>query len=404
MRLAPNFERMQVPKRPILLLAALAFRLPSPPDERASFVTTLGRDTVAIESFTRTAARIEGDILVRVPGTVLCHYELDLTSDGKVTRSVLDVKPLGATGVADRHVTLDFAADSLRVEVDSSGHREKSRRALEQGAYPQFMTGFGSSYGLYSSLGVYEVLLSHLGPGFDSATIPSVDMATGRKVMRQFIRRSPTLVDADYFRIAWTHLTLDPAGTIVSADATETTEKTQSHRTEFIDVQQAAKQFVAADKAGKGIGIASPSRIAKGSVGGENVVVAYSSPRRRNRAILGAVVPYDKVWRTGANEATLLFSDHALEIGDKTIPAGTYSLWTLPKRDGTVQLIINAQHGQWGTDYDASRDVARVPMKVGTAAVPQDDFTMAIAGGDGGAAELRIAWDTFVWTVPIAVK
>lgn len=393
---------MHAPSAAILLLAALTIQALPAADERASFVTTLGRDTVAIESFTRAASRIEGDIVVRVPGTVLCHYVLDLANDGNVSRSVLDVKPLGVT-VPERHVTLDFIADSLRIDVDSAGHHEKSRRKLDKAAYPQFMTGFGSSYGLYSSLGVYEVLLAHLGTTFDSVTIPSVDMATGRLVVRQFVRRSPTLVDADYFRIAWTHLTLDGSGQIVSADASETTEQTQSHRTAYIDVQQVARRFVAADKAGKGIGVASPSAVAKGTVGGQLVVAAYSSPRRRNRSILGTVVPFDKVWRTGANEATTLVSDHALEIGGASIPAGSYSLWTLPKRDGTVQLIINGQHGQWGTDYDVSRDLARVPMQVATAAAPQDDFSIAITG-EGSGGELRIAWDTFIWTVPIVAK
>lgn len=393
---------MRLQPHHLLLLAALAIR-PTPADERASFVTTLGKDTVTIESFTRSATHLEGDIVVRVPSTVLCHYSLDLTPDGTVSRSVLDVKPLGDTRLPERHVTLQITGDSMRVDVDSSGQRQNSSRALEKGAFPQFMTGFGSSYGLYSSLGVYEVLLAHLGAGFDSVTIPSIDMATGRTVVREFVRRSPTLVDADYFRIAWTHLTLDASGQIQSADAMETTEKTQTRRTEYVEAQQAAKRFVAADKAGKGIGTASPSAVVKGTVGGQLLVAAYSSPRRRNRTILGTVVPYGKVWRTGANEATTLFSDRALVIGGATIPAGTYSLWTLPRQDGTVQLIINGQHGQWGTDYDASRDVARVPMQVTKAATPQEDFTIAIDGGGSGGA-LRISWDTFVWTVPIALK
>jgi hypothetical protein len=247
-----NFVRMHLHPALGILLAALAFQAPSHAEERAAFVTTLGRDTVTIESFTRSASHIEGDIVVRVPGTVLCHYALDLTGSGEVSRSVLDVKPLGDTKVPERHVTIDFTADSLRIDVDSSGHHEKSTRVRERGAYPQFMTGFGSSYGLYSSLGVSEVLIAHLGATFDSVSIPSVNMATGRKVMRDFVRRSPTLVDADYFRIAWTHLTLDASGQITSADASQTTEKTQSHRTDFIDVPQAARRFVTADKSGKG--------------------------------------------------------------------------------------------------------------------------------------------------------
>ncbi|MDB4911587.1 MAG: hypothetical protein JWO39_2410, partial [Gemmatimonadetes bacterium] len=78
---------------------------------------------------------------------------------------------------------------------------------------------------------------------------------------------------------------------------------------------------------------------------------------RRGRTILGAVVPYGNVWRTGANEATVLIFDKDMTIGGTPVPAGAYSLWTIPKADGTVQLIINRQHGQWGTDYDSAQDV-----------------------------------------------
>lgn len=383
----------------LVVIAAATVHTSSAADERAAFVTTLGRDTVAFESFTRTPARVEGDIMVRVPGTVLCHYVLELAGDGGVTRSTLDVKPIGAPNLPSRHVVVEITGDSLTADVDSAGHREKTRRAVAKGAFPQFMTGFGDSYGLYSSLGVYEALIQHLVTGTDTVSIPSINMATGRTVPRQFLRRSPTLVDADYFKIAWTHLTLDASGQIVSADGSETTEKVQSHRTDFFDVPQAAKQFASLDKAGKGLGLASPNVILKGDVGGEAVVVTYGSPRRRNRTILGTVVPYGKVWRTGANAATNIISDKALVIGTTTLAAGSYSLWTLPKQDGSVDLIVNEQHGQYGTDYDASHDIVHIPMKVGALEKPQENFAIAIVGG-----QLSISWDTFVWTVPIALK
>jgi hypothetical protein len=381
-----------------LLLVATTSTSPKA-DERAAFVTTLGRDTVALESFTRTATRVEGDIMVRIPGTVLCHYLLELAPDGSVTRSTLDVKPMGVSTLPSRHVVLDFAGDSLRADVDSAGHRDKVRRAAGKGAFPQFMTGYGDSYGLYSSLGVYEALIQHLVTGMDTVSIPSVNMATGRTVPRLFLRRSPTLVDADYFKIAWTHLTLDASGQIQSADGSETTEKVQSHRTDFFDVPAAAKKFAELDKSGKGLGLASPNVVAKGTIGGEQVVVTYGSPRRRDRVILGNVVQYDKVWRTGANAATLILFDKPMVIGTTTFGAGAYSLWTMPKKDGSVDLIVNEQHGQYGTDYDASHDIAHIPMKVAASASPQENFTIAV--GDGA---LTISWDTFVWTVPMALK
>lgn len=387
----------------IALLLPLTARFAAPANEQASFVTTLGRDTVVVESFTRTAQRLIGDIVVRVPSTMLCHYELDLGSAGNVTRSVLDVKPVGTNG-PERRVTLDYVGDSLRIDADSAGQHEKVTRAVEKNAYPQFMTGFGSSYGLYSSLGVYEVLLAQLGANFDSVTIPSIDMQSGRTVKRDFVKRSPTKVDADYFRIAWTHLTLGDSGQIVSADASETTEKTQTQRTAYIDPQKVAKQFASDDKNGKGLGVASPSVTEKATLGGKLVVMLYSSPRKRKRTILGTVVPYDQVWRTGANQSTTLVTDAGFDLGGTSLPAGSYSVWTRPKKDGSVDLIINGQYGQWGTDYDKSRDVARVPMKVSTASKPQENFTIDITPTNGNSGEIKIAWDTFVWTVPITMK
>lgn len=386
------------------LLLVLTVRPAAPANEHASFVTTLGRDTVVIESFTRTATKLDGDMVVRVPGTVLCHYELDLGGNGNITKSVVDVKPIGATNVPARHVTLEYVGDSLRVDIDSAGMHSQFVRAVEKNAYPQFMTGFGSSYGLYSSLGVYEVLFAQLGAKFDSVTIPSIDMQSGRTVKRDFVRRSPTTIDADYFRIAWTHLTLDDSGRIVSADANQTTEKTKTQRTAYLDPQKVAKQFASEDKSGKGIGIASPSVTEKATLGGKLVVVLYSSPRRRNRTILGNVVPYGQVWRTGANQATVLVTDDGFDLGGTSIPGGSYSLWTEPKKDGSVDLIVNGQYGQWGTNYDSTRNVARVPMKASTASSPQENFTIDITPTNGNGGEMKIAWDTFVWTVPITMK
>ena len=84
------------------------------------------------------------------------------------------------------------------------------------------------------------------------------------------------------------------------------------------------------------------------------------------------------------------------------MPAGAYSLWTIPQRDG-VTLIINRQTGQWGTEYHQEQDLVRVPMRMASAPAPRENFGISIEGPDR-AKELRIAWDTFVWSVPIAVK
>jgi hypothetical protein len=373
-------------------------------DEKGSWITTLGRDTVAVESVVRAANRVVGDIAVRIPSTVRLHYEVELRPDGSVARTTLDTDPMGAKNIQAKHVVFDFDADSVRSTIDSAGQKRKVARALPKGTLPMFMTGFGASYGLYSSMGLYELLLERTRPApNDTLKVPAIDIATGAMSKRAFLARSATQIDVDYFGILWTHLTVDASGQITAADARATTEQTQTQRTAFVDVGAVAKSFASADRSGKGIGPASPNLIEKGTLGGQLVVVTYGSPRRRGRTILGAVVPYDRVWRTGANEATVILFDKNMTIGAASVPAGAYSLWTIPKADGTVQLIINKQHGQWGTEYDSAQDLVRVPMKSSTAPSPQENFAINIAGS-GNSGELRMSWDAFVWSVPIAMK
>jgi hypothetical protein len=388
----------------VSLAALLSLQPGTVRDDQSSWITTLGRDTVAVESVVRTATRVTGDIVVRIPNTVRLHYDVELRPDGSALRSLVDVDPMGAKNMAARHMTIDFDADSVRIAVDSGGAKRKVTRAISKGTVPTLMTGFGASYGLYSSMGLYELLLSRTHPApNDTLTVASVDIASGAIAKRKFLARSATLVDVDYFGIMWTHLSVDASGRITAADARATTEQTETTRSAYVDAGAMAKSFASADHAGKGIGLASPNQIEKGTIGGQAIIIAYGSPRRRGRTILGAVVPYDRVWRTGANEATTIISDKELTIGGAAVPAGAYSLWTIPKADGTVQLIINKQHGQWGTEYDPDRDLVRVPLQASTASTPQENFAIALTSA-GNAGALRISWDAFVWTVPIAVK
>jgi len=373
-------------------------------DDMGSFVTTLGRDTVAVERVSRAGNHISGDILVRVPATMRLHYDVEMRADGSIARTLYESDALGAKNLAGRRLTLVFDGDSVRATIDSAGQKRNVVRPIPKGTVPMLMTGIGASYGLYSSMGLYELQLARARPsGSDTLIVPAIDIANGAVQKRKFLSRSATRIDVDYFGIAWTQLTVDSSGSISAADARSTTEQTETQRTASVDITAMAKSFVSADRAGKGVGAASPNVIAKGMIGGGQVVATFGSPRRRGRTILGAVVPYDKVWRTGANEATVLAFDHDLMIGGAPVSAGAYSLWTIPKPDGTVYLIVNRQHGQWGTNYHASQDLVRVLMKSSSAPSPQEDFAIEISGS-GGSGELRISWDTFVWTVPLAAK
>ena len=125
-----------------------------------------------------------------------------------------------------------------------------------------------------------------------------------------------------------------------------------------------------------------------------SVEVTYARPYARQRKVFGEVVKYGRVWRTGANEATLLRTDTDLVFaGEQRLPAGEYSLFTLPEPESLI-LIVNAQTGQWGTQYDEAQDVLRVAMdfESGGAVDHVEQFTLALEPSDVGG-QLVLAWE-----------
>jgi hypothetical protein len=147
----------------------------------------------------------------------------------------------------------------------------------------------------------------------------------------------------------------------------------------------------------------SPPATASVSLKGKAVSIAYSTPSMRGRVIMGDLVPYGKVWRTGANPATTLKTETGLMIGTAFVPAGTYTLYTLPSAD-TWKLIINKQTGQWGTVYNADQDLARVDMKKTGLPAPQEVMSISFEKIRGSKTQLHVRWEkTDVW-VPVSAK
>ena len=149
--------------------------------------------------------------------------------------------------------------------------------------------------------------------------------------------------------------------------------------------------------------LASPPMDVKQTVDGKTVSLHYNAPSKRGREIFGALVPYDKVWRTGANPATALKTEANLKIGTATVPAGSYTLYTLPST-GAWKLIINKQTGQWGTKYDESQDLARVEMKKTALASPQETMSITLDPFQGKHSTLHVKWDTTDVSVPVQAE
>jgi hypothetical protein len=146
----------------------------------------------------------------------------------------------------------------------------------------------------------------------------------------------------------------------------------------------------------------SPRDTARATIGQASIVVDYGRPSKRGRVIFGGLEPWGRVWRTGANEATQLETNRDLVFAGKTVPAGKYTVWTLLSETQPM-LIVNKQTGQWGTAYDQSQDLVRVPMRLTRLSTPVEQFTIAIQSQAPGGL-LRMSWDTSEFSIPFTVK
>jgi len=157
----------------------------------------------------------------------------------------------------------------------------------------------------------------------------------------------------------------------------------------------------------------SPHDTTSAVISGCRVSVTYGRPYTKdphsgeNRKIWGGLVPFDKVWRTGADEATVLITQKPIKFGDTTVPAGAYTLWTLPAADGSAKLIINKQIGQWGVgpgSYDEQNDLARIDLTKETLSNPVGQFTMVVSKNPPSGGILKLEWDDIQYSAPFTVE
>lgn len=136
---------------------------------------------------------------------------------------------------------------------------------------------------------------------------------------------------------------------------------------------------------------------------GKTVTVNYSSPRMKGRKIFGGLVPYGEVWRTGANEATSLVTAANLTVGSLSVPAGSYTIFTVPNPDKWT-LIVNKKTGEWGIPYKYESDeLGQVNMKISPTSSPVENFTITFDQA-GGACGMKLSWENTQASVDLVEK
>jgi|SRR5689334_10496324 DUF2911 family protein len=146
----------------------------------------------------------------------------------------------------------------------------------------------------------------------------------------------------------------------------------------------------------------SPAANVATTISGKKITIDYYAPSAHGRKIMDGLVPFGEVWCTGANWATKITTEGNLEMGSLRLPAGSYSIWTIPNQNEWT-LIINKQTGQFHLNYDSSRDFGRTKMNVKSLAAPVETFRIELRPEAGNRGTLALLWETTEASIPFTV-
>ncbi len=381
----------------------------APKVKRYGFLTMLGRDTISIESISRQGNRLTSDEVDRFPGVERRHTVVDLNDDGSIRHLVMIIHtPSEPSGQRDRKVVADVVGNKVQLsKADSTGTVNRdfpTGGSIVVAHVPQMY----SLYELYFAAAMKQAAASKLAAG---SPVQMRQFYIDREFDR-FPLGHATVNRFDSGRMEITHdwlagtgeAMMDSAGNMLSYSGARTTYDVQVKRLVTPpDIKDIADRFEARETQGGRVRSLSVRDTTRAQIGNTVFTVDYGRPLLRGRTLLGDVIPYDYVWRTGANAATQFTTSTPIRLAGMQVPAGSYTLFTAPHTNG-VDLIVNKQTGQWGTEYNGSLNLgkARITSEVATPTV--EEFTISIIPGDNRHGTLVLEWGSFRWTAPIEVK
>jgi len=379
----------------------------TPAAEHYGFLTMLGNDTISVESVTRQGNTLTSDEVDRFPRVTIRDTTVDLNDDGSIRHLVMDIHtPSEPTGQRDRKVVADVANNKVHLsKTDSTGTVNRDF-ATDGSIVVAHVPQMYSLYELYFVAAMKQAAASKSNNPIQ---------------MRQFY------IDREFDKFPLGHATVKPleggkadithdwlSGTgeatmdsgyhMLSYSGDRTTYKVQVKRLVTPPaIKDIADQFEMKESKAGNVRSLSVRDTTRAQIGNAMFLVDYSRPLLRGRTLLGDVIPYDYVWRTGANAATQFTTSAPIKLAGMDVPAGTYTLWTVPHKNG-VDLIVNKQHGQWGTSYNHSLDLGTAKMITEVASIPVEAFTISIISNNNHNGKLVMEWGSFKWIAAIEVR
>lgn len=381
-----------------------------PREEQYGFITMLGHDTISIESVMRQANMLTSDEVDRFPRVRVRHTVIKLNPDGSIRHLVMNIHtPSEPANERERKVTADITNNEVHIsKTDGTGTFNRvfaTGGAIVVAHVPQMY----SLYELYFAAAMKKAETSTPGPG-------------GAVAMRQFYidrefdkfplgNASVTLAGGGKMEITHDWLSgtgeaiMDSSQHMLSYSGALTTYKVEVRRLSTPpDVKSFAARFETVEQKAGGVKQLSVRDTVRAQIGNAMFTVDYGRPLLRGRTLLGDVIPYDRVWRTGANAATQFTTSAPIKLAGMLVPAGAYTLWTIPHTGG-VDLVVNKQTGQWGTEYNGSNNLGVVRITTQSLSTPVEEFTISILReADTRHGTLVIEWGSFRWTAPVEVQ
>lgn len=352
--------------------------------QSAAYVVTLGSDTVAVDQYSRVGDRIEGTLLLRAPRVAVTRYTITLNPSGRPALMEFNTRLPDGSLVPNgaRSVTVTFSGDSAVTQVMRD--TLNTLRLAAKDAFPF----------LNNAISLYALPIAALNASGRDSGDYAVYGGGARTTAVSVAKKGTNKYWVWNGGYVW-EITTNDAGQVETMDASRTTQHFWSKRQSSVDIASLTAAW-----ASRAAGPLSSRDTVNAKVGSATLWVDYGRPLARGRRVFGSNgVLGDTIWRTGANAATQFTTSAPLTIAGQTIPAGTYTLWTLAV-PGRYQLIFNKQTRQWGTEYHPEQDLVRVPLQAVTLPSVVERFTILVEPTMGNMGAIRLRWDTMELSLP----
>jgi len=393
----------------LTIITILMFSCQQKPTKHYGFITLLGNDTISVESITKHGNSFTSDEVDRFPRVRIRHTVVDLFANGSIKHLGMNINSPGEpANQRDRKVVADVTDSAVHLsKTDGTGtltYNFPTGGALVVAHVPQ----------MYSLYELYFVAAMKYGAASKTEVVNSVPLRQFY-IDREFdhfplghatVRLSGdgrASVNHDWLSGTGTAI-MDSSFDMLSYSGANTTYKVEVRRLSTPpDIKSIASRFENTEAKSGAVKALSVRDSVSGKIGNASFTIDYSRPLLRGRKLLGDVIPYERVWRTGANAATQFTTSAPIKLAGIAVPAGTYTLWTLPHTNG-VDLIVNKQNGQWGTEYNSSYNLGTAKMQTEELPAPVEEFTISIAPADNQHGTLVMEWGSFRWTTQIETK